>query len=330
MNRRRFVATAAGALLASTPPALWAQTGERTRVIGYTSIQPPAEPGRYDVYQRALLGTLREHGFVEGKNLSLMRRYSQGDAQKYRGFMEEFVKARVDLIVAVDSAAALAAKNASSTIPVVMAVVSNPERQGLVASLAKPGGNVTGMSQVGVDFSAKLLQILKEAVPGVSRVAVLHNPDNSGSLAALKEADIPGAAALGLGVVSLEVRRATDLEQAFSKALQERANGVYAHLAMWAYRGQIADFALRRRLPLIVGAREWSDQGAMMSYGVDLVDHYRRVGQYVAKILKGTPPGEIPVEQPQKFELIVNLKTAKAIGHSIPRSILLRADRVIE
>lgn len=327
-GRRQFLA-AASTLLAGIPLALWGENSERPRVIGWTGISTPTRPEQ-DVFQKAFLDTLREHGFVEGENLALIRRYSEGREEKYSEFVQEFVRAEVDLIVAVNSAGAHAAKNATRTIPIVMAEVANPERQGLVASLARPEGNVTGMSQVGVDVSGKRLQILKEAVPKVSRVALLYDPENPGSALTLKQSDLPAAAALGLAIVPIEVRSSADLERAFQAALRESVDGVYPHLAMWPHRAQITEFAVKHRLPLIVGNKQWAEMGALISYGVDLVDQYRRVGLYAARILKGAAPGQLPVEQPRKFELVANLKTAKAVGLTIPQPILQRADRVIE
>lgn len=327
---RRRVVIIATALLAGIPLAPRAQKSERARVIGWTANSTPTRPEHY-VYSEAFLETLRQHGFVEGKNLIMLRRYSEGRREKYLEFVEEFVRQNVDLIVAEDSAATHAAKNATRTIPIVMAMASDPERQGLVASLARPGGNVTGMStQVGTSLSGKRLHILKEAVPRVSRVALFFNPDNPGSALTLKESDLPAGAALGLAIVPVEVRRAADLERAFQSALEERVDALYPHLAMWTHRVRITEFAAKHRLPLIVGNREWAEMGALIGYGVDWVDQYRRVGLYAAKILKGVAPGELPVEQPRKFEFVVNARTAKALGLTIPPSVLLRADKLID
>ncbi len=328
---RRRALLASGALLVGIPGLPSAQKSERTRLIGWTGTSTPTRPEHF-VFQTAFLDTLREHGFVEGKNLVMLRRYSEGREGRFSEFVEEFVRQKVDLIVAGNSAATHAAKNATRTIPIVMAVVSDPERQGLVASLARPGGNVTGMSSqaAGTALSGKLLQILKEAVPRLSRVALFFNPDNPGSALALKETDLPAAAALGLAIVPVEVRRAEDLGRAFQSALEERVDGLYPHIALYPHRAQIAEFATKHRLPLIVENRQWAELGALISYGIDLVDQYRRVGLYAAKILKGAAPGELPVEQPKKFELVVNLRTAKALGLTVPQSILARADRVIE
>ena len=326
---RRAVALVLSLLIFSALPAAFAQPAVKTYRIGWLGIAAPTRPEHLWASE-ALLGTLREHGFVEGKNLTMERRYTEGRAEKYSEFAAELVRMKVDLIVAVDSAGAHAAKNATRTIPIVMGNPSNPERQGLVASLARPGGNITGMSQMGADFSGKLLQILKETVPKVSHVAILFNPDNPGSILALREADIPAAKALGITVLPIEVRTPGDLERAFQSALRERVDALYPHLAMWPHREQISEFAAKHGLPMIVGAGQWPQLGVLISYGVDLQDQYRRAGKYVVKILKGARPGELPIEQPTKFELVVNLKTAKALGLSIPRSLLLRADQVIE
>jgi putative ABC transport system substrate-binding protein len=238
---------------------------------------------------------------------------------------------KVDLIVVIDSVAARAAKQATNTIPIVMVAVANPEQQGLVASLARPGGNVTGMSNNMVgDLGSKLLQILKDALPQRSRVAILWNPDNPASERGLKETDVPTAKALGMEPIAVGVRSAADLERAFETVIRERADVLYPHLALWAHRARIQEFAVQHRRPTVVLAREWSQLGVLISYGPDFRDLFQRSAMYVAKILRGAKPADLPVEQPTKFELVINLKTAKALGLTIPQSILARADEIIQ
>lgn len=325
---RRAVALVLSLLIFSASAAAFAQPAAKTYRIGWLGISTPARPEHFFALE-AFQGSLREHGFVVGRNVTMVERYADGRSERYSEFAAELAGMRVDLIVAMDSAGAHAAKNATRTIPIVLGNPTNPERQGLVASLARPGGNITGMSQMGADFSGKMLQILKETLPKISRVAILFNPENPGSALALKESDIP-AKTLGITAIPIEVRAPGDLERAFQSVLRESVDALYPHLAMWPYREQISELAAKHGLPIIVSARHWPQLGVLVSYGVDLQDQYRRVGLYVVRILKGAKPGDLPVEQPTKFELVVNLRTAKALGLSISRSLLLRADQVIE
>jgi putative tryptophan/tyrosine transport system substrate-binding protein len=322
-NRRRFLI--AGTALLAAPLARAQEAGRRYR-MGILSVGEYT-PNLGDPF----FGSLREQGFVLHDNLTVLYRHSKGGAAGYPALAEDLVKSKVDIIVAAHSPAAHAAKNATRTIPIVMGpAVANPERQGLVASLARPGGNVTGMTQAGAEFSVKVLELMREALPRLNRVAIFHNPGNSGSALALREAQLPAAAALKLPVVAVGVREAADVEPAFQEALSQGADAIFCQLAMWEHRDAINELAAKHRLPTAVTSALWASEGALLSYGTDLEDVWRRVGVYVAKVLKGTPPADLPVEGPTKFELVVNLKTARALGIAIPPAVLLRADRVIE
>jgi putative ABC transport system substrate-binding protein len=273
---------------------------------------------------------LREHGFVEGQNVTIERRHSYGQEGQHSTFAAELVGMNVDVIVAVTAGAAAAAKRATSSIPIVTVDGSDPEQQGLVASLARPGGNVTGLSNALAEAARKFLQVTKEALPSLSRIAILWNPDNPGSAYLFREINLPSAREFGLTVISVEVRSPGDLEQAFGRVLRENAEIVYAHAGLFAHQHFILAFAAAHRLPVIVQLRHWAAAGALMTFSPDLRDQFRRVGDYVVKILRGTRPADLPVERPTKFDLVLNLKTARSLGLEIPLSVQTAADEVIE
>jgi len=327
LERRRFMAAIAGGLLAVPLVAEAQQPGKLYR-IGWLGLNPPASPRPR--YLEAFGDTLRAHGFTEGRNLVIERRYSEGREEQNDKAAAEFVQMKVDLIVAIYAGAARAAKRATATIPIVIAGGGNPERLGLVASLARPGGNITGVSNMGIEWSAKGLQIIKDGLPERTRVAIFWNPDNPGSALTFRETDLPAAKALGMSALGVEVRSAADLERALDTVLRERAEVLYAHPPMLPYRARIQEFAEKHALPVVGGTRDWVDLGALISYGPDWRDLYGRAAVYVAKILSGAKPADLPVEQAAKFELVINLKTAKALGLTIPPSLLQRADQVIE
>jgi putative ABC transport system substrate-binding protein len=293
--------------------------------IGWLGFALPTDPEVREL-EDAFVEALRAQGFAEGRNIVIERRWTEGRAQQAASAAADFVQMKVDVIVVVDSRAAHAAKQATSTIPIVMVSVANPERQGLVASLGRPGGNVTGMSNMAAEFGGKTLQILKEVFPQRIRIAILWNPE----LVADVDADLSRAKALGMLPSALAVRSANDLEQAFETVIRERADVLIPQLALWAHRGRIQDFAAKQRLPTVTGARQWSQLGVLFSYGTDARDLFQRSAVYVANILRGAKPADLPVEQPTKFELVINMKTAKALGITIPASVLLRADQIIE
>ena len=328
MERRAFLGTVTAGLLAAPLVAKAQQPGKVWR-IGWLDITPPRTPATRKT-QDAFIQALRDRGFIEGHNVSFDRRYSEGREERHAGFVAELLGMRVDLIVAASSAAVRTAKQATSAIPIVMLGIAVPERQGLVASLARPGGNVTGMSSQLGEASGKMLQLLKETLPQLSKIAVVWNPDNLGSAISFKEGERPAAEALRVALVSLEVRGPEDLDRAFTTLTSERPDALWVHLVAAPFRPRLLEFAAKHRLPTVAQASSWPQEGALMSFGPDLADLYARAATYVAKILRGAKPADLPVEQPTKFELVINLKTAKTLGLTIPPSLLGRADQVIE
>jgi putative ABC transport system substrate-binding protein len=270
---------------------------------------------------------LRELGYVEGKNLIIEERYAEGQLERYPALAAELVRLKMDIIVCSGRPSTQAARQATSTIPIVMAAVGNPIGSGFVASLARPGGNVTGLTTIRKDLTGKRLELLTEAAPKISRVAVLWGPPAASNF---KETEVV-AGSLGLELQSLEVRNSGDLEGAFRAATKERAQALVAlrNPTIFNERKRIAELAIKSRLPAIYDDKEFVDASGLMSYGTNQADLYRHVAVYVDKILKGSKPADLPVEQPMKFEFIVNLKTAKQIGLTIPPNVLARADKVI-
>ena len=285
----------------------------------------------YEKFYDALFEGLKEYGYVEGRNLIVERRYAEGHAERFPGFAAEMVEAKIDIIIVSTTPAAIAVKKATTTIPVVFPNAISPVESGLVASLANPGGNITGGAAQTAALSTKRLGILKEMVPGLSRGAVLWNAANPALAYPWK---LTQAAALELGVTltSLEVRDPKDIESSFSIMIQERPDAliVLQDALTLQHRKEIIDFAVERRLPGMFVAREWVVAGGLMSYGENLADMYRRGAYFVDKIFKGAKPADLPVEQVTKFELVLNTKTAKAMGWAIPADILATADEVIE
>ena len=277
---------------------------------------------------------LRDLGYVEGRNLAIEYRSAEGKLDRLPALAAELVSLKVDVIVVASTPPALAAKQATGTIPVVFAAVADAVASGLVTSLAHPGGNVTGLSFLAPELVGKCLEHLKHAVPRVSRVAVLSHP---GSLGERTEKDMlkrAEATAQGLRVrlQFLEVRRPDDFDRAFSEMVKGRADGlaVLTSIMIFDERRRLVDLAAMNRLPAVYPWREGADDGGLMSYGANLPDLYRRAASYVDKILKGAKPADLPIEQPTKFELVINLKTAKSLGLKIPQSVLSRADDVIQ
>jgi putative tryptophan/tyrosine transport system substrate-binding protein len=329
MNRRTFLCGLTLGTLAA-PLVGEAQQPGRVYRIGWSGINPPASP-LLPERSADFFEVLRADGFVEGQNIIFDWRYSEGREGRHSAFVAEFVQMKVDLIVAASSAAAQAAKQATSTIPIVMMGVASPERQGLVTSLARPGGNITGVTnQLGGELSGKMLQLLRESVPRLSKVAILWNPDNAASAISLREGEIPAAKAFGVALVPLEVRSAGDVDRALTTIASERVDALWVHLPVLPFRARILEFAAKTRLPTIAQASAWPQFGGLMSYGADPADLLRRGAVQIAKILKGARPGDLPVEQAKKFELVINLKTAKSLGLKIPPSVLVQANQVIE
>jgi putative ABC transport system substrate-binding protein len=290
----------------------------------------PFSPSATGLWHQAFRQGLRDLGWVEGKTISIEYRYAEGRSDRLPDLAADLVRLKVDIIVASVNTDALAAKNATREIPIVVASAGDPVAIGLVESLARPGGNITGLSQISPELAGKRLELLKEMVPKLSRVAVLWNPQGTTSPLSWKEIQLP-ARELGVQLHSLEVRSSNDFAKAFEDAARARA-GALAIMPDPLFAGnlkRIADLAAKSRLPSIFHLTEFVDSGGLVAYGPDRSDQFRRAATYVDKILKGTKPGDIPVEQPTKFELVINLKTAKQIGLIIPQSVLYRADRVI-
>ena len=294
----------------------------RIGILGHTD-----SPG-WETFRQAL----RELGYGEGKNLATEWRWHKGQIERLPDLAAEFVRLKVDVIVVSGPQGTAAVKAATTTIPVVFIGVSDPVRVGIVSSLARPGGNVTGFTTfVPEGFTAKGLELLKEAVPKASRIAVLANPTNEMHRMSLEQS-VTAADALKVRLQILEARGPDDLERAFEAATRERAEAiqVYADQLTFVHRARIAELAAKSRLPAIYLFREHVEAGGLMSYGPSLHDLFRRAGGYVDKILKGAKPADLPVQQPTKFDLVINLKTAKALGLTIPQSVLIRADEVIQ
>jgi putative ABC transport system substrate-binding protein len=293
--------------------------------IGFLSTVPPLAH-----LWEALLDGLRERGYREGQNLVFERRFSEGHAERFPELAAELVRLRVDCLIVPTTPAALAAKHATQTIPIVIPTAIDPVEAGLVESLARPGGNVTGLSAISADLVGKRLEFLKDVVPGLSRVVVLWNAANPANASAWKETQA-AARSLGLLLQSQDVRGAQDLEDAFARTAQARPEAllVLGDALISMHRQPIAAFAIQQHLPSVFSIREWVVAGGLMSYGPSQTDLFRRAATYVDKILKGVKPGDLPMEQPMKFELVINLKTAKALGLTIPPALLFQADEVL-
>jgi putative ABC transport system substrate-binding protein len=296
--------------------------------IGYLSARSSSsESTRIEAFHQVL----RELGYVEGKNIIVEYRFAEGKFDRLRALAAELVRLNMEVIVAGGVPPTRAAKQVTTMIPIVMAGGGDPVSTGLVASFARPGGNITGSSDLTVDSITKRLELLKEVVPKASRVAVLLNPANPTNPLQLKETQA-AAPILGVTIVPVEIKGAEDFDPAFATMKKKRADAlvVFSDPMFGFYQKQIADLALRSRLPAIYGNRYYVEAGGLMSYGsMNPDDHYRRAAVYVDKILKGASPAELPVERPMKLDLVINLKTAKQIGLTIPQSVLYRADKVI-
>ena len=331
MQRRRTGLALLLGLMAigSVPLAAWAQQPGKVYRIGYLS-----QPTRASVERgvEAFVRTLRELGWIEGKNLVIEYRWADGDAERLPALAAELVRDNVDVIVAPAGTAALAAKNATTRIPIVMIFPSDPVGSGLVASLARPGANVTGTSYAaGPEIFGTQLQLLKEAVPKASRLAVLRNPADTGWAIQGKEVEA-AARSLGIRIHYVDARNDKDLDGAFAAMARVRADAllVSGSSTFLAHRHRIAELALKGQLPTMENFREMVEAGGLMAYAVNMADFVGRSAVYVDKILKGAKPADLAVEQPTKFELVVNLKTASALGLSIPPSVLQRADELIQ
>jgi putative ABC transport system substrate-binding protein len=304
-----------------------AQEPAKVYRIGYLANPAGIRKNTEEVLRQAL----RELGYIEGQNYAIEWRFSKGRLDLLPKLAAELVRLKVDCIVAIGVAPTRAAKEVTSTIPIVMGNADDdPVRHGLVASLARPGGNVTGFTNIGSDLAGKRLEILKETVPKTTRVAILWDPKGPGGAGHAREAKIV-ASALGVELQPVEVRSAEDLENAFQTAVKGRAEAlIVVHTGLMnAQRGRILNFAFKSRLPAIYGTNSWVLDGGLMGYDGDSQERLRGVASYVDRILRGAKPADLPVQQPTKFELVINLKAAKQIGLSIPQKVLARADRVI-
>jgi putative tryptophan/tyrosine transport system substrate-binding protein len=325
VDRRAFIAGAAA--LFAAPLAAGAQQPGKAWRIGFLSTGSPTS---FATRLAAFRGGLRDLGYAED-SVFIEQRWAEGREGLLSGLAAELVHVRVAILVAVGTPASMAAKRATDTIPIVMVAVGDPVGTGLVASLARPGGNITGLSNLAAELTGKLLDLLREIVPGFARVAILSNPGNPVHAVYRQEAQV-AAERVGVRLQSVEARKPEDFDLAFAAMVRQQAGGliVLPDPLNLSARARIAELAARTRLPAIYPTRDYADAGGLVSYGPYTPDLYRRAAVYVDRILKGAKPGDLPIEQPTKFELVTTLKTAKALGLTIPPSILLRAEQVIE
>jgi putative ABC transport system substrate-binding protein len=305
---------------------------QQPKKIAKIGVLAPSTPAAAAHLVEAFRQGLQELGYVEGKTFVLELRYGEARAERLPEIARELVGLKMDVIVTATDVAIAAVKRETQTIPIVMANSTDPVGTGFVASLARPGGNITGLSSISPELSGKRLELLREVVPGLSRVAFIWNPDVRGAVLDYKETE-GAASSLHLQLQSVEVVRAEDFDRAFSAITKDRAQALImpaANPLAFANRSQIASFAQKNRLPSMYAQKEYVDAGGLMSYGPSTIDLWRRAATYVDKILKGTKPADLPVEQPKKFEFVINLKTAKQIGLTIPPNVLARADKVIK
>jgi putative tryptophan/tyrosine transport system substrate-binding protein len=325
MRRREFIAGLGSA--AAWPVVARAQQENRLPTIGFLGSATPASQSQWTA---AFVQRLRELGWVEQRTVTIQYRWLEGHYERAAEIAAEFVRLKVDVIVTVSTPAVIAVKQATSLIPIVFAASGDPIGAGLVASLSRPGGNITGLSQQQTDTAGKRLELLRKVVPGLHRLAILANPDNSA--ATLERNEVQATArTLGLEAAAFEIRRAEDIAPAF-QAMRGRADALFVCIDGLVNTNRIGinTLALDARLPTTHGVREHVEAGGLMSYGASFAELYRRAAELTDKILRGTKPADIPVEQPTKFELVINLKTAKALGLTIPETLLATADEVIQ
>jgi putative tryptophan/tyrosine transport system substrate-binding protein len=321
-----FLGYPLAALLFTLCPSAEAQQPTKTPWIGYLSATSRST-ARIEAFRQGL----RELGYVEGKNIVIEWRFADGKADQLSGFAAELVRLKLNVIVSGGSTATRATREATSTIPIVMSQDNDPVGNGFVFSLARPGGNITGLATLGSELSGKRLELLKEIVPKLSRVAVFGSTTNPGNAQSLKEVEL-AATVIGVLIQYVDVRDPSEIETAFKEASKGRADAalVLAGPVFNSHRSQIVELAVKSRLPAIYDRRDFGEVGRLMSYGTSFVHLDRRVAIYVDKILKGAKPADLPIEQPEKFEFLINLKTAKRIGLTIPQRVLARADKVIK
>jgi putative ABC transport system substrate-binding protein len=325
VRRRKFITLVGGA--AAWPLAARAQQASKLPTIGFLGESTPSGQRQWVA---AFVQRLGELGWVEGRNVAIEYRWAEGRNERFAELSAEIVRRKVDVIVTQETPAVLAAKQATTVIPIIFPIAGNPVANGLVASLARPGGNVTGLTNQTADLAGKRLELLREVVPGLRRLAIMANFDNPSVVLDVGEVKA-AASALGLEVATSEIRRTEDIAPAI-EALPGRADALYVagDPLVTTNRNRIAILAVGARLPTIHGNRENIDAGGLMSYGPNLPDLHRRAADYVDRILRGTKAADLPVEQPTKFDLVINLITARALGLEVPPTVLARADEVIE
>jgi putative ABC transport system substrate-binding protein len=318
-------------VLGLTLPMLAAEAEQQARKarVGVLLLTPRVGAG--GLYLEALRGGLRDLGYVEGQNLLLEIRSAEGRPERLPALATEILSTQPDVLVTAGSEAILTLKRATAAVPIIMATVMDPVALGITPSLARPGGNLTGLAILSLELTSKRLQLLREAVPQLSRVGVLWNPDNPGNALVVKEVQT-AAEALGLRWQAFAAQGPDKIAQAFEAIAAARCNGILAieDSVLFSHLTRIVELAARHRLPAMYAFRQFADAGGLMSYGPNTPDSFRRAAVYVDKILKGAKPGDLPIEQPTKFELVINLRTAKALRLTIPQPLLLRADQVIE
>ena len=329
MMRRRKLLTALGLFAFTAPRPSFAQQPAKVRRVGFLSLRSVGS--LYSDFYGAFPRGMRELGYVEGRSLVIEWRSADGKSERLPGLAAELVELKVNVIVVAGTPPTSAAQKATSTIPIVMGSTNDPVGGGFVTSLARPGGNITGLSDSTLDISPKHVEMLLSIVPQLARAAVLMNPYNSGHARILKSVQA-AAQRSRLTILPVEARTPQEIEQAFSTMRRENARAVIvaADPLFTQQRRQIAELAVKHRLPSAFTLREFVEAGGLMNYGQNFADHYRRAATYVDKILKGAKPGDLPVEQPTKFEMVINRRTARALGLTIPQELLLRADEVIE
>jgi len=324
-DRRTFMASMIGAVL-SAPLAIEAQQAGKVPRIGFLFYGSPGPSPELDAFRQGL----RELGYIEGQNIAIEVQFANGRVGQLPELAAKLVRLKLDVIVTPGTPASMAAKQATSTIPIVFAGVADAVGAGLVGNFARPGGNITGLTSISAELGGKRLELLKQVAPKASRVAVLYNPADRSNVLVLKELQ-ESAPALGLTLHPLPVRGPGEFGGAFAAMTQERAHALFgaAGVLTTEHRRALVDLAAKSRIPAMWGERQFVEAGGLLSYAVNFYDQLRRAAIYVDKILKGAKPGDLPVEQPMTFDLVINLKTAKALGLTIPQSLLLRADEVI-
>jgi putative ABC transport system substrate-binding protein len=322
-DRRRFIGSVAGGLFC-LPASAWAQPLAKVPRIGTLA---SSDGSAWEGFRQKL----RELGYVEGRNIAIDWRWAQGRAERFPELARELVQSKVDLIVTVSTQAALAAKQATSTIPIVMAISAYPEKVGLVESLARPGGNVTGFSNIAPDLAPKRLQLLKEMLPTISRVAVLRNPENPLERYGLLDMQAAGSP-VGVQIREIDVRTQDDYPAAFATIVSSGVDAMHVigNPVNFTNAQRIVDFTQKIRLPSVYDEKNFVKVGGLMSYGPSFIDMYRRAATYVDKILQGAKPADLPIQQPTSFEFAINKKAAEVLGLAIPPSLLVRADEIFE